>query len=802
MKKNKISRLLALTLSACALGLVSCGEDTSKQTTANSTNSTNQNESSSQSTSNTSSSSSSTTVVDVYALMIDGETSRQLEEGLTDTIEYTITKNGEALTGTALFNAIESNVTGDAVSFNPRTKIVTALKEGSATITLLVKDHDEVSPIVVTYNVTASFWSSSLRRGTVTTNQNSASFTTNGEQPMIAVAKASSNFVFKGTVTVTAYTNSLSFGIGSFYDAGDHALWFGLRNDDSIADTTYSVYIRNFYNGWGSATTDGTPTGYSNIDFGTQTFNFEIIRMGKEYRYSINNIFGSYTNNTDVTDASYPGFYMQEKTMDISNCEYITDETQVQTAFDAYASKEAALFTLNDQAMNMVRGTRHQFTYTSYPENAPITIEWALDKSEMTAGQDNTTISNTGLLILADDAMGSVKVKATHGGVTKEVNITILEKSPDAENDLLSVKGGVMLNEDNSITFPRTSIDIDGVVNENSYDNTAAYTANLKEAAIGNFSIKFKVSDYYTNAQYPKLMVSLGGTYEQFYIVYKTDGTCRIETFTRGVEDDGKVNVGGQWNNSANFENFDASKEHTFEIKVVDGKYEVYLDNGTTPLSFNMDGANRTLVRGVDDVINSTPIRISTKGVSATVSDIVFTNGSTSDIKDFYHYNSNTTITENGFLMNFGNYSWNSRDLYYNRIVATKALPTNFDVNFNLTFSANMSDAKFGITYGDIHVMINNKIKDSSKVSINVNGVGSDWNETSCSTTKLSYAVRIIRNETNLKVYADEQLVKEFTNDNIANGSTMSFWGFNVNDGDKDVTATIDNFSIAEYVQQ
>lgn len=805
MKKNKISLLAALVLSTCTIGLASCGGDSSSNTSPTSsakTSSSMQSETTS-STSNTSSSSSSTVVEDVYALTTTGETTRSLEEGDSDTIEYTVTKNGEELTGTTLYNIVQANVEGAAVTFNTRTKIVSASQPGTATITISLLDHEEVTPIVITYTVTASFWSSTLSRGTVVKNGNSASFTKAGEQPMIAVKEASTNFVFKGTVSVTAYTGTQSFGIGSFYDAGDTALWFGLRNDDNIADTTYSVYIRNFYKGWGSATTDGTPTGYDDIDFGTNTFKFEIIRIGNKYRYSINGIFGTYTNNTDVTAASYPGFYIQEKTMDITNCEYITDATQVQAAYDAYASKEAFNFVLNDSAMSMVRGTTHQFTYASYPSDAVCNITWSLDTKQMTAGVDGTSISTVGLLTLADDAAGIVTVKATNGTITREVPITILEKSPDKENELLSVKGGVILDDDDgSITFPRNSEAIDGVVNENAYAD-ATYTANLKEKAIGNFSVKFKVSNYHTTETYPKLMVSLGGTYEQFYIVYKTDGTCRIETYTRGLRSDGSIMSNtGNWNNSANFTDFDASKEHTFEIRVVDGKYEVYLDDGETPLSFNMNGESVELVRGVADIATETPVRFSTKGVSAKVSNITFTNGSSSDIQDWYKYNTNTSVDEkNNVTVRFGTYSWTGADNYYNYITSSQVLPENFEIDFNLLFSNEMNDAKFVVELNNgVKIMINNKYTGSNKMSINVYGV-EGWNEDSMTEKKLSYAIRIIRKGNNLQIYADEQKVKDLTNDAILGGTTFGFWAFNSNGDEADYTATASNISLSELTE-
>lgn len=737
-----------------------------------------------------------TTQEPIYALSVFGDESRTMEVDEVDTLDFAVTKDNVALTGTELFDIIEAVITGDSISFNSRTKQVTALSAGKASVTLSLKGHNEVAPVTINYVVSKALWSNSLRRGDVKTSGANASFTTSGQQPMIAMADSSTDFIFKGKVNVANFEGGQSFGIASFVDAGDTALWIGLRNDNNQPDGKYSVYIRNFYNGWGNATTDKTVEGYTNLDFNSGDISFELVRMGNEYRYDINGYYGVYTDETNYAGATNPGFFMQEHTMDMTNCVYITDKAQVAERFNSYDSRKAALFTLNESGVEVgiVRGWTYNFEYNVYPQGRPIDLVWSLDKAGMTAGETETTIEN-GVLKVASNAEGTLVVNVTDGNIEEKVTVRVLDKP--AENDLLTLKGGVVLNQDGSITFPKEHIGINGVGNETAYEDNA-YSAYIKQKVIGNFSIKFTVSNYFTEATFPKLMVSLGGVHEQFYVVYKPDGTCRIETFTEGLKEDGGIiSLGGSWNNSATFENFDPTKPHTFEIVVKDGIYSVYLDDEarTSPLKFAMDNTACTLIRRAEDM-GEQPIRISTNGVAATVSDIVITNGTAADIKDFYSYSKEVNdITSDSFVMTMGNHSWGGKEL--TRITKSELLATDFDISFKLAFSNVMTDAKFITTIGGVDIIINNK---PNGLSATVNGVGQDWQDTAYEVSEgasnLEIDVRISRVGNNLKVYFGNQLMKDITHDAIANGTHMYFWEFNENPAENTTTATVTGLKV------
>ena len=734
---------------------------------------------------------------DTYDITIGGGgSSRALTVGESATVSWTVTRNDVTVTD----EPVTVTVSDDAIiSWDDEANTVTALAEGSATLTVTLDNHTDVSASV-TYNVTDEadyFFSRDIQRGNVNlNNEESGSVSILGGQATIVAKDAGTQYVFRATITIPSSVTvgtSQSFGIGSFVNNGDNALWFGLRNDDGANDGLYSVYQRNFYNGWGSATTDGIVNGYESCDVGSE-IEFEIVRDGKNYYYSIGGYYGSYTDNTGYEEATYPGIYSQEIAFNVTDFSVTYDAEEVAEVAAGYADKGVAAVVINETTSRLLRGETYQFTVTTYPETeGDETITWSLDKTGMTAGADGTTVSSTGALTLAADAEGTVTLIAACGDRSDSLEITILTVSDDDENDQLTVSGGVVLNDDGSITFPESMINVDGVVDETDYAD-ADYSAVLKQEVTTDFSIEFTVSGYQTTAEYPKLQIALGEGSNNFYVVYKPDGTCRIEAYAGGVFTNGTYSHG--WFNSNSFTNFDPTEEHTFCIPVAeDGTYTVMVDE--TELTFNMDGNEAILKRDYNAFSTEQPVKIATKGVAATVSNIKVTNGGAIDYPAFWSYNSNTTdITENGFTMRLTSLGWQTRDNYGNRIISTTALPADFAMEFDLEFSEANDDSKFVIRIGNWEYHINNKLTTGVlEGSIYKGAFGANITVPDAT---LSVHVRLERQGDAVRFIINDTVIEDVTSG--ADTSTLlEFYAYNANADYTNETATVSNLEIGEY---
>ena len=286
------------------------------------------------------------------------------------------------------------------------------------------------------------------------------------------------------------------------------------------------------------------------------------------------------------------------------------------------------------------------------------------------------------------------------------------------------MKGGVVLyTDDNSIEFPEAYQSTNGVGDEYNYAD-ADYSANYKKTVTGDFSIEFTVENYKSVGDYPKLMISLGGTHNQFYVAYNRLGTInRVESFTESVSGNSWY-VGG-WINSAEFASFDVNASHTYKIEVKNGVYTVSLDG--KPLTFH-EGENlndvRTPVRKLADYATEQPIRISTSGVSCTVRNIKVETTPTT-IPDYFGYGDKAQPEENGVAMEFTTGTW---DQARNRVVRKEPIQKgDFTLTMNLVFSAAMEDGKAIVNLGgrkELHFC--NKIK-SGQLCLELVNLGDDF---------------------------------------------------------------------------
>lgn len=327
-------------------------------------------------------------------------------------------------------------------------------------------------------------------------------------------------------------------------------------------------------------------------------------------------------------------------------------------------------------------------------------LVWALNKDGLTAGKDGTSFdAATRTLTFANDAAGTVVITATLGGVTAEFTVTASDQPADQNTALAESKGGVKQDVANGkLIFDDAAAN--GVTSEDIYSEESGYYAILNTAANtratiqDNFILEFTVSDYVTTAQYPKLMISLGGKFEQFYVAY-TSGGARIEAFL--METTGNSNL-GRWVNSEYFAGFDASASHTYQIICEDGYYRMTVDG--TAITFPTE-----IFRSVDTMAFARNIMFSTNANTvATVSDISLkaVEGKEGKVTATYS-NSFTANADGSITAKFDTQSQDGRGGYHNaKAVYTygQYIPDDCEITLSVTFNQD------GSTYPDEALLI------------------------------------------------------------------------------------------------
>lgn len=729
---------------------------------------------------------------DRYTITLGGGSSRTLDVGEEYDLTWTVTKNGEAVTDEPVTVTVSD---GDILRWDEESGTLTALARGSATVTVTLADHTDVSASV-TFTVQDYFFSREIGRGSVNFNNeaNGSVSIAGGSESSVIVKDAGTQFVFRATITMPEGAqgdSAHSVNIGSFVNAGDNALWFGIKNDDNQADGVFGVYIQDYYEGWPGS--QRAVTGYGAADLGT-SIEFEIIRDGSNYYYSIGGYYGTYTS--DYEEPTYPGIYSQTVAVTVSDFTVTYDAAEVAEAAAAYADKGAATIVIQADSTRLVRGGTYPFTATVYPTSVPAdAVEWSIDKSGMTAGADATSVSPSGMLTLAADAAGSLVLTATSGSVSQSLTITILEEAEGAENDQLIVSGGVLLNADGSVTFPEDLMGTDGVGNESGYQETA-YCAVLKDNVSSDFSVTFTVSDYTTNSNTPKLQLALGGA-NNFYIVYSANGTCRVEAYTGVLYEDGHCNM-GYWANSEAI----TAGTHTFTVSVDEqGRYTVSMDG--TPLAFTTnENAEVTLIRDFSSFRTEQPVKFATKNCAATVSDIQVTDGTMTEFGTFWKYNANATINgDDGFTSSYvSTGGWTLRNNYINSVIYTHPVG-DFALEFDLEFSEATTDTKFIISLGNWEFHINNKLLDTGYIA------GETWYQDSSehyngenigASRTLNAHVRLERSGDAARFIINDMVIADFAS-GVSTSSLLRFWIFNNEADYNSYFVTVSNFTVGGY---
>lgn len=741
------------------------------------------------------------------------------DETAKGTVQLSVTNNGddafdeEIVTAVSGDEGVIASVTLDAAVdylFN----IEFGEGTGTATITFSLKDHEEVEPVVATITTTENFFSTTITRGDNTEEDGVMTFGGGATQQHTAVAKkAGTVWALTGTMNFPASLGeAYSLGIGSFLDNGDHAIWAGVKNfDGTPSDDQYGIYIRGFYDGWGTAKLDGAPVpAFRQMDFapsveGTSSVTFTLIRDELNYYYEIGGYHGKFADpsNTPVAEATYPGFYSQETDLTITDCSVTYDESEVDALIEAGYTGDIAIEAgcfVNPSVTEFVVGTSRTFVWSTGPDYATEGLALRVNDEY----KDHVTITGNVIELATDAPEGTMVIELVAGEskVLDTVSVPVVTKSSGGENDQLVAKGGVILNEDGSVTFPENMMGVNGVGNESAYDATPEYGVDLKQQVLGgDFSIEFDVSGYKANVEFPKLMVSIGGNWSQFYVVYKTDGTSRIETMTQSVESNAN-----QWNNSSFFAEFGQTATHHFKIESKDGLYNVYLDHSETPLEFNMDNQARHLAVPTASIYATLPIRISTNGVSATVSNIVVTTGSIDDLADTYivedGLNRVVDNEDGSYTFKFTDGGWGVR---YDRVRAfalkeLTGLVGPYTISYDVRFSSAMVDGKFIIQIGDHGFHLVNSTGWGNKIEHDFNGGFAPNSYDLTLGEDLTYHATLTNDGAGNVTFSAHGSTGNTASITVSGVTwqTAYFWAFNneVADNDGSKTATLSNLTV------
>lgn len=424
-------------------------------------------------------------------------------------------------------------------------------------------------------------------------------------------------------------------------------------------------------------------------------------------------------------------------------------------------------------------------------------VVWSIETDGLTAGKDGTSIAADGRLTLANDAEGYVVVVATIGDVVAKQRVNVSQQPANQNTAIAESVGGVKQDVANGkIIFDNA--DKDGV-NEEQYDETKGYHAILNSAANqrivihDNFIIEFTVSDYVTNATYPKLMISLGGRHEQFFVVYNREGHInRIETFAQSLDKEGTGAYGGQWVSSDEFASFDNTIAHKFTIKCEDGFYTVYVDDVEIQ-EWKMDANSRVLVRNPETMLKDSNIMFSTNaGTTCTVSDVSVKSIEGKEDQVAKYVSRNITENNGSITINTVHGNWNdSAGMLY----TYGTIGDNCEIAFDVKFNDNMSDGKLCVKLdGGVNAYTICLENGNMKVEVR-----DRWGGRYDSTTLVyTEAIRVKITITNGVATMTLNDTYTVNNDSVNSQGILSFYVHNTNGADYSKSITISNIVITD----
>lgn len=721
-----------------------------------------------------------TVKVPTYTVAITGGDSATVNLGDTENITYTVQKDGLSVTGME----VTVTVTGDALQYTSVGNRLSFVAEGTGTVTVALKKDPTVSA-TKTYTVIKSFWSSEyeVNKNHMTITDDQVTIPGGGNQYFLGVMDGGTQYVFRATLSIpAALPANQSVGLGHTTSKNDNSLWFGLQGLPSGAG--YRVYIKNFYNGW-STGTDIYVADYTGITFDSAQVEFIIVRDGQNYWYSIGGLIGTYTDTSLASDvATHAGVYSQENSTTVTNFSYSATTAEIDAAKEICSAAVARFDIVNKGVNSIVKGST--FTYVAraigpVAGNIPA-VEWELDKTQMTAGADGTTINN-GVLTVADDAVGTVKVIAKCGGKTAEVDVAISQESLRDENQQLIVDGGVILNDDGSVVFSPDRNGNNPTLDYTQYTDVF-YSAKLKTTVKGDFSVAFTLSNLLSNDT-PTFMLSLGGRYGNLVFSNNKVSIVGLVFNSNMVLSKEGATVEG---------NFAEADTLRVVVSVIDGKYAVKVNDVAVQL---------TSIRRLEDYTADCPVLMTVlKGTSCVVSDIVVTDSA--DDADIIILNDNTVAVTDGFATTFGTYGWNAKEDSSTATYYGNLLPEgNYTVKMNVKFSHAMTDSKLAIMIGNWEYHINNKLLSTGVIEGQLRA--GNWDNAPSAKTTIATAdnaieVTLKKVDSTMYFYIGGKLIASYGNDSYKapEDRLMTFFAFNEEANTASATATVTNLSVEQ----
>lgn len=615
-------------------------------------------------------------------------------------VTFTVKKDGLNVSD----KKVNVSVTDGAefATFNPIGNRLKFVKEGTVTVKAELASDASVYA-TKKYIITKSFWSSEhqVNKDVMTITEDSVYFPGGGQQYCLGVMDGGHKYVFTADITVPkGLKHNQSVGIGQTIDVNNHSLWFGLQGMES--GEGYRLLIKDFYTGWPGR--DIRVASYNNIVFDGDKITCVVVRDGLDYWYSVGGLIGTYHTETLGAEAdSWACVYSQEQAMEITNFSYSVDDEKIAAA-KAECEKECAFFNLVNPVEQAVKGSTVTFKVRKIcPDGKNPEVVWELDKTAMTAGQDGTSITG-GVLTLDPEAAGKVTVNVKCGGKEDSVTLDILQESLADENDVLTVDGGIVLGEDDSVTFTEAGNGANASLNLNEYVDLY-YAAKFKSAVKGDFELAFKVKDLKTTAG-SGYMVSIGDSMGN--LMFTETGVTLISNYVERADGTAKELKNGEVTAT-----FDKADEYDVKIAVVGGHYEVTVN--TVKLVFSGDP-----IRRIEDYTAARNVLITTKaGTSMELTDIALTDKADSK---YVLLNDNTVLLTDGdgFTSNLipaVDNVWVGKDKGYSTTFYGELLPTgDYTIELNVVYSKATNDSKMGIQIGNWEYHVNNKVAGNEKV--------------------------------------------------------------------------------------
>lgn len=529
---------------------------------------------------------------------------------------------------------------------------------GNVTITFSLALHNEVSSVSVTYNVTQGFLNKTIMRGDIK-EENGVIIIPSKVQATAVAAKADTKWVLSAIMEVPLYSSSESFGMGSFIDEGNIAFWSALRNSNKTKDGKYDIYVRDFFSGWDTPSYDKEAClEYKNLDFPLENektiVDFKLIRNGLNYYFEINGYHYQYESKEEKP--TYPGFFSQNQSAEIKNYQVNYDQKCVDEAIEKEwndNSKLDILKFLEKDSTSIKAGESRSFNVVKAPEYAK--ENYVFDVNE--EYKDFVVIENNLIKVNenAPEGLLEVTLSSESKKITDKYSIQITKDVQITENDYILATGGSYLSSSNSIVFPETLFENNGIGNETKYDSSPTYGAILKQKVYGcSFTLEFDVNNYNGHGQEKNnLLISLGGRFNQYYFFFG-NGVANVNVYTQSLKQN-RTNEGS--NIIANqLSGLDGNNHHV-RIHSNEGTIEITIDNKEVVFSEAVPLMN------LSSFFMELPVRIATNNASCEINNIVTTKGEISN-KNVYSHNSNYVYQQDDkyVISMLTNNGWNYRD--------------------------------------------------------------------------------------------------------------------------------------------